>query len=115
MPLLVPVIVLVLGATAMPVKLRSLDLANLTLGCNVWDMVDNLILYIPVGMVLSNLSFWRAVGIATFLSLFAESCQFFAIYRFPSPCDLALNVAGAITGLLVSRRLRIQGQRTLTC
>ncbi|MGO9599968.1 MAG: LamG domain-containing protein [Isosphaeraceae bacterium] len=29
------------------------------------------------------------------------------MYRFPSPSDLALNVARAITGLLVSRRLRI--------
>ena len=106
-PLLLPVIVLVLGATAIPVKLRSPDLANLTLGCNVRDMVVNLILYIPVGMVLSKLSFWRAVGVATFLSLFAEASQLFAMYRYPSPYDLALNVAGAITGLLVSRRLRI--------
>ena len=81
MPLLVPVIVLVLGATAIPVKLRSPNLANLSLGCDVRDMVVNLILYIPVGMVLSNLSFWRAVGIATFLSPIAESSQSFAMYR----------------------------------
>lgn len=107
MPLLVPVIMLVLGATAIPVKLRSLDLANLSLDCDVRDMVVNLILYIPVGMVLSMLSFWRAVGVATFLSLFAETCQFFAMYRHPSLYDLALNVAGAITGLLVSWRWRI--------
>ncbi|MGO9599969.1 MAG: hypothetical protein ACLP7Q_18420 [Isosphaeraceae bacterium] len=78
MPLLVPVIVLVLGATAIPVKLRTLDLANLTLGCNVQDMVINLLLYIPVGMVLSNLSFWRAVGIATLLSLSSRKAVSFS-------------------------------------
>jgi hypothetical protein len=108
-PLLVPVIVLVLGATVIPVKLRPLDLANLSLGCNVRDMVVNLTLYIPVGMVLSKLSLWSAVGVAAFLSLFAETSQFFAMYRFPSPSDLALNVAGAITGLLVRWRWRIPG------
>jgi hypothetical protein len=70
-------------------------------------MVVNLILYIPVGMVLSRLSFWRAVGVAAFLSFFAETCQFFAMYRYPSPADLALNVAGAITGLLLSWSRRI--------
>lgn len=49
-----PVIVLVLGATAIPVKLRFPDLTNIFLGCDTRDLVVNLILYIPAGMVLSK-------------------------------------------------------------
>ena len=105
--LLAPVIVLVLGTTAIPVELRRFDLATLSLGCSARDLVVNLILYVPVGVVLTRLGFWRAVLIATLLSLFAETCQFFMMHRFPSPIDLALNVAGAMTGLLISWRWRI--------
>jgi len=105
--LLVPIIVLVLGATAIPVELRRFDFATLRLGWNALDLVENLILYVPVGVVLARLGFWRAVMIATILSLFAETCQIFMMHRFPSPYDLALNVAGAMTGLLISWRWRI--------
>src|SRR5271157_3829074 len=105
--LLAPVIVLVLGATAIPVELRRFDLATLSLGCSARDLVVNLVLYVPVGVVLTRLGFWRAVTIATLLSLFAETCQFFMMHRYPSPIDLALNVAGAMTGLLISWRWRI--------
>jgi Concanavalin A-like lectin/glucanases superfamily/VanZ like family len=106
--LLVPIIVLVLGTTAIPAELRRFDLATLSLGCDAQDLVVNLILYVPVGVVLTRQGFWRAVMIATLLSLFAETCQFFMMHRFPSPFDLALNVAGAMTGLLISWRWRIR-------
>jgi len=105
--LLMPVIVLVLGATAIPVELRRFHFATLALGWNALDLVENLILYVPVGVVLTRLGFWRAVMIATLLSLFAETCQLFMMHRYPSPSDLAMNVAGAMTGLLISRRWRI--------
>ena len=105
--LLVPIIVLVLGATAFPVELRRFDFATLSLVCNALDMMKNLILYVPVGVVLTGLGFWRGVMIATLLSLFAETCQFFMMHRYPSPIDLALNVAGAMTGLLISWQWRI--------
>jgi hypothetical protein len=91
--LLLPVIVIVLGTTAIPVELRGFDSATLSLGYNVWDLVVNMILYVPVGVVLAMLGFWRAIMIATLLSLFAEGCQFFCMHRFASPIDLALNVA----------------------
>ncbi len=105
--LLVPVIVLVLGYTAIPVELRPFDFATLSLDCNARDLVANLILYLPVGMVLVGLGFWPAVIIATLLSLFAETCQLFMMYRYPSPIDLVLNVAGTMIGLIVSSRWRI--------
>ncbi len=107
MGLLKPVIVLVLATTAIPVELRPFDVATISLDCSARDMVENLILYVPVGVVLSRLWFWRGVIIAILLSLFAETCQFFEMHRYPSPIDLVLNVAGAIIGLLVSWRWRI--------
>jgi hypothetical protein len=106
--LLAPLIVLVLGATAIPVELRRFDFASLSWDCNARDLVANVTLYVPVGMVLTGLGLWRAVMIAALISLFAESCQFFIAHRYPSPIDLTLNVAGAITGLLIGRRWRIQ-------
>ncbi len=105
--LLVPVIVLVLGYTAIPVELRPFDFETLSLDCNARDLVVNLILYLPVGMVLTGLGFWLAVIIATLLSLFAETCQFFMMHRYPSPIDLALNVAGTMIGLIIRSRWRI--------
>ena len=104
----IPVIVLVLATTAIPVELRRFDFATLSLNCKARDMAENLILYVPVGLVLTRLGFWRAVMLATLLSLFAETCQFFAMHRYPSPIDLALNVAGAMTGLLVCWCWRIR-------
>jgi len=106
--LLVPVIVLVLGLTAVPVELRPFDVATLSLDCIARDVAVNLILYIPVGMVLSGLGFRRALLIASLVSLVAETSQFFMMFRFPSPVDLATNIAGAMIGLLIGWRWRIE-------
>src|SRR5262245_3996675 len=105
--LLAPLIVMALAATAIPVELRRFDLAALSFQLNTLDVVVNLVVYVPIGVALAGLGFWRAVILATLLSLFAELSQFFMVHRFPSPIDLALNVAGAIIGLWVSRRWRI--------
>ncbi len=83
--LLVPVIMLVLGTTAIPVELRRFDLATLYPSYNARDLLENLILYVPVGVVLTRLGFWCAVMIATLLSLFAETCQLFMLHRFSVP------------------------------
>jgi glycopeptide antibiotics resistance protein len=111
--LLAPVIVLVLAATAIPVELRQFDVSMLSPRYSARDLVQNLILYVPVGVVLTRLAFWRAVMIATILSLFAETCQLFMMHRFPSVLDLVMNVAGTMTGLFsvgdggsMRRRLR---------
>ncbi len=58
--LLVPVIMLVLGTTAIPVELRRFDLATLSPRYNARDLVENLILYVPIGVVLTRQGFWRA-------------------------------------------------------
>jgi hypothetical protein len=102
-----PVIVLVLGATAVPVEIRPFSLSTLSLGLSTRDVVVNVLLYIPVGMVLTELSAWRAIGFATLISLLAELCQFYAMHRYPSPIDLATNIVGAIVGWGLTRHWRI--------
>ncbi len=104
--LFVPVIVLILGTTAIPVELRRFDFGTLSLHCGPRDVAVNLLLYVPVGVVLARRGFWRTAMIATLLSLSAEICQFFMMHRFPSPIDLTLNLAGAIIGFLISWRWR---------
>jgi hypothetical protein len=98
--LLVPIIVLVLGSTAIPVELRRFDLTTLSLGCNAPDLVVNWILYLPVGMVLTRRGFWRALMSAALLSLVAETCQFFMVHRYPSPVQ-GHRIKPAILGRLV--------------
>jgi hypothetical protein len=105
--LLLPTIVLVLGATTIPVELRRVESATLAWGLSPLDVVANLLLYLPVGLALASLGFWRAVVSASLLSLVAETCQFAMMHRFPSPSDLAMNVAGAAIGVLIARQWRV--------
>jgi Concanavalin A-like lectin/glucanases superfamily/VanZ like family len=105
--LLVPIIVLIMGTTAIPVELRRFDFTTLSLHCGPRDVMVNLLLYVPVGVVLARRGFWPTVFIATLLSLSAEICQFFMMHRYPSPIDLVLNVAGATIGFLIGRQWRI--------
>ena len=108
--LLPPLIVLVLAATAVPVELRPFDFATLSVHCSPRDVLENLLLYIPLGVVLAQRGFWRVLMVATLLSLFAESCQFFMMHRYPSPVDLACNAAGAMIGFLIGSRWRLDVQ-----
>jgi hypothetical protein len=105
--LLLPLIALILGATAIPVELRRFDFAALTLGFGFRDVLVNLLLYFPLGMVLTRQRLWRTVVIAAFVSSVAEICQFFMMHRYPSPADVASNVAGAILGFWIGRRWHI--------
>src|SRR5262249_27167246 len=105
--LLIPLVVLVIAATAIPVELRPLDLATFDLHFSVSDFILNILGYAPLGVVLARRGFWRTVVFAALLSLFAETCQLFMMHRFPSPWDLAANVAGAALGLQIARRWRI--------
>jgi VanZ family protein len=103
----VPVIVLLLALTAIPMRLRPFDIASLEWTASTPDLIANVLGYIPVGMVLARRGFWRGLGIATLLTVVAESSQFFTMDRYPSLIDVALNVVGAMVGLFVTLRFRI--------
>ncbi len=104
----VPVIVLVLAFTAIPVELAPLSRGSLASALHMRlegaDIVANIAGYVPVGMVLASRGAWPAVGVAAAVSLFAEASQVFSKGRSPSLIDVATNVIGAAIGLVVSAR-----------
>jgi concanavalin A-like lectin/glucanase superfamily protein/VanZ like protein len=103
-----PVIVMILAATAIPVELRPHGHNALGYGFQVADIAANVAGYVPVGMVLGGLGVARAVIAATLMSTLAETSQFFMIFRDSSVVDLASNIVGAILGIVISSGLRIR-------
>jgi VanZ family protein len=99
-----PVIVMVLAATAVPVELRAPGLAAWSFGVYPADVLANVLGYLPVGLVLASLGRLRVVVVAGLLSLLAETLQLGMAHRDPSVIDIVANVAGAALGVLGSQR-----------
>jgi hypothetical protein len=72
------------------------------------DVAENIAGFLPVGLVLGELGFIRAIAAGTLLSTFAETAQLVAVHRAPSPVDIASNVIGGILGALISVRWQIR-------
>jgi glycopeptide antibiotics resistance protein len=77
------------------------------------DMVLNFVCFIPVGFVLGMLRGERgslafAVTVCAVASLSVEVTQFFFDQRTPSFSDWGLNVAGAVVGAWLARRLVVR-------
>jgi VanZ family protein len=104
----VPVIVMVLAATAIPVELRPPYHVPLGFGIQASDVVANVLGYVPVGIVLAGLGPLRAVIAAALIATLAETSQFVMMHRDPSVIDVASNVIGAILGAVVALRWRIR-------
>jgi hypothetical protein len=96
----------IVATTIIPVKLRWPALAFLDTSISRNDIVNNLILYLPLGVALSVFSITRCLSVAVGLSVLAELLQFSYVDRNPSPADVASNVAGALIGYILARLLR---------
>jgi VanZ family protein len=97
-----PVIVLLLAFTAVPTEFR---LPNWYLVRTVlsprfapFDVVANVVGYLPVGAVLANWTKGPMLWTVSVMSLFAEGTQVFSNGRSPSFVDVATNVLGAAIG-----------------
>ena len=111
----VPVLTMILAATAIPVAFRPLQQAeSLLLSIDTYDIVANIACFVPLGIVLAALGPLRAVMAAALLSMFAETSQLVMLYRDPSLIDVATNVLGAILGVIVVARYKIKPQFTAT-
>ena len=111
----VPVLTMILAATAIPVAFRPLQQAELLLlSIDTYDIVANIACFVPLGIVLAALGPLRAVMAAALLSMFAETSQLVMLYRDPSLIDVATNVLGAILGVIVVARYKIKPQFTAT-
>lgn len=107
MTLRIPLILIVLAATAVPANFRAFEPAVVDFTPDTSDILRNVAGYVPLGIVLAALGA-RAVVTAALLSTLAETVQLFTTGRYPSLIDIASNVGGAALGVLVARRWDIQ-------
>jgi hypothetical protein len=100
--LLVPSIALIVAATMIPAGLRHPSIRYIDYQFGPFDFLNNLLLYLPLGIALSGSSLIRTVVIGFSLSTAAELLQLGYIDRIPSPFDIASNTCGALLGYLAA-------------
>jgi len=111
----VPVLIMVLAATAIPVAFRPPQQPELLpSGIEVFDVLANIAGFVPVGFVLADLGPVWAVMAAALLSLFAETSQVVMVYRTSSLTDVMTNVLGALLGVSIAARCNLKPQFTAT-
>jgi hypothetical protein len=99
--LVIPVIFVVLSATAIPIEFRPLGSAKIDFNFDdAFDIVINILGYVPLGIVLGGLGPLRAILIASLISTFAEASQLLMLHRDPTFADIASNTVGAALGSL---------------
>ncbi len=107
--LLAPAIGLIVAATMIPAGLRHPSLSYIQDIYNRNDFVNNLILYMPLGIALGGRSLIRAFLWGLCLSTCAEVLQLGFVDRIPSFLDIASNTCGAVIGYLIARLLLLAG------
>jgi VanZ family protein len=100
--LLAPAIALIVAATMIPVGLRHPSLRFIDNSFDAPDFINNIILYMPLGIALSGTSLVRALLYGLFLATGAEAWQLACIDRIPSFMDVAGNTCGAVAGYLAA-------------
>ena len=103
-----PLIVLVLAFTAIPVELQPLTddriSGALEVYLDVLDALANILGYIPFGLVFASRGPWTTVAVSGGISLLAEMSQLISRSRSPGLIDVATNVLGAVIGLGIARK-----------
>jgi len=92
-----------------PVGLRHPSLTYIRDVIDPTDFVNNLILYMPLGIVLGGTSLIRAFLFGLCLSTCAEVLQLGYVDRIPSFLDIFSNTCGAVIGYLIARLLVLAG------
>jgi hypothetical protein len=103
------IITLVLAAIAVPVEVRAPRLVPLTIDGQ--DFVENIVGFVPVGLVLARYGVLRGILVAALLTVGAESAQLFMVDRDPSVLDVIANVVGTLLGIAAARRWHIDDVR----
>jgi len=103
--------------TLAPFRFEPFPVNGITLGGNAFDVVMNVVMFVPIGFVFqlsrpraaaSAPSLAGAIVMGLGLSLVVEVAQLFTPGRFPSPIDLLTNTAGAGLGASLAARLAIR-------
>src|SRR5262245_22508864 len=100
------VVVLILAATAIPVEIRELG-RTLDFEFLPADFAENVVGYVPLGLVLARAGALRAIVAAALVSTIAEVGQIAMMYRDPSAADVLANTVGAALGVGISARWKI--------
>jgi hypothetical protein len=94
-----------------PTGLRHPSLTYIDNRFNPTDFLNNIILYLPLGIALSGSSLLRAFLFGLCLSTGAEVLQLGYIDRVPSFLDITSNTLGAVAGFLLARFCFTKGAR----
>jgi VanZ family protein len=101
--LLVPSIALIVAATMIPAALRHPSLRYIESHFEAdADFLNNILLYMPLGIALGGSSLLRTLLFGLSLSTAAEILQLGYVDRIPSFSDIVSNTCGAVVGYLVA-------------
>lgn len=103
----VPIVTLVLAATAVPVELQPLNGATISFRFGTADIITNIAGYLMVGIVFAHRGWVRAMAAAVLLSALAEASQLMMMHRVASGVDVAANLCGAMVGIFISKQMRM--------
>jgi len=98
-----------------PTRLRHPSLTYIQDNFDPADFINNLFLYMPLGIALSGTSLIRVFFFGLSLATCAEVLQLGYVDRIPSFVDIASNTCGGVIGYLVARLVlgRADGPRSL--
>lgn len=99
---LAPAIALIVAATMIPIRLRHPSLSYIHDAFDGPDIVNNVLLYMPLGIALGGSSVLRALLFGLCLSTSAEVLQIGYVDRIPSFGDIGCNTCGAVIGYLAA-------------
>lgn len=85
-----------------PVGLRHPSLRYIDNRLEAGDFINNVLMYMPLGIALSGSSLLRTFLFGFFLSTAAETLQLGYVDRIPSAFDVLNNTGGALLGYLVA-------------
>lgn len=106
---------LIVAGTMIPAGLRHPSLSYINNAFNLDDVINNMVLYLPLGIALGGSSLLRAFLVGLSLSTGAEILQLGFVDRIPSFVDIASNTGGAVAGYLAAKVLfRHRVRRPLT-
>jgi Concanavalin A-like lectin/glucanases superfamily/VanZ like family len=113
--LLGPAILLIVAGTMIPTGLRHPSFSYIDNGFNLDDFVNNMFLYLPLGIALGGSSLLRAFLFGLAFSTGAEALQLGYVDRIPSFVDIASNTSGAVAGYFVAKLFFRNRGAQLTC
>jgi VanZ like family/Concanavalin A-like lectin/glucanases superfamily len=92
----------IVAATMIPVGLRHPSLRYVDNRFETADFLNNILMYMPLGIALSGSSLLRTFLFGLSLSTVAEVLQMGYVDRIPSVSDIASNTCGALAGYLAA-------------